>query len=458
MTKSGYVVAGFETLATIVNNFIINTKSRYEDNFSREDISNFLSRTCSGFLHSYGQNFWKRKSYSKFNESEASLFRNCREFGLFNNSEFITDSGGFQVSVGLNKESTNLLLDMFYGFLNDYHDVLDKAFILDLVPGPNCVAFDSFEEVERMNVLSYTRAAELSPEIIKKIIYIHHFRTPRLWRIFLKLLRDYNLFSKFDHFGTGGIVANMAGDLSIPCIVYVLPLVILLNECKKNNLDKLDFHILGGATYRDVFFYELFRIHILEKHSIDVNITYDSSGLYKGLMVGRYIHVIDGGIVRKVDVRSVNLNKRFKREKKVIDIYIEEMNKLQRHNFKRVGKDGIYNDESGTFFEEIKVYTMLRMLDQYSETQSLCKELACSIYPLYKDGIFEEFTNSIADVTRDLNGGKITKKQKIKSSSVIKSLDILSNLDEDYCKYLVDKFLSKDEFSKLEDNGKVLTI
>jgi len=459
MTQSGYVVAGFETLATIINNFIKNTKNRYESNFSREDISDFLLKTCSGFLHSYGQNFAMRRSYSKFNKSEATLFKNCREFGLFDGSLLITDSGGYQVSIGLAKDTTKLLLRMFYDFLEEHHEVLDRAFILDLIPGPNCVAFDSFDEVEKMNIESYTKAAGLSPDVIKKIIYIHHFRTPRLWEIFLKLLREYDLFSKFNHFGVGGMVANLAGDLAIPCIVYVLPLVILLNECKRSGLNALDFHILGGATFRDVFFYELFKIHIRNKHNIEVNITYDSSGLYKGLMVGRYIHVLDNNIIHKVDIKSTNLDKRFKGGTKVVDIYIQEMNQLfRKFNFKEVGKDGIYSSETGTFFEEIKVYTMLHMLNQYSEIQSICKESAEKVYIFYENGFLEEFTNSVIDITKNLNGGKITKKQRIKSYSIAKSLDILTNLDEEYCEYLVSKFLSKDEFSKLEDNGRVLTI
>jgi hypothetical protein len=37
-------------------------------------------------------------------------------------------------------------------------------------------------------------------------------------------------------------------------------------------------------------------------------------------------------------------------------------------------------------------------------------------------------------------------------------LDILTNLDEDFCKHVVNKFLSKDEFINLTENGQLLTI
>jgi len=55
MISSGYVLAGFETLATIVDNFFKGKRGRWEENFTREQMSNFLSNINSGYLHSYGQ-------------------------------------------------------------------------------------------------------------------------------------------------------------------------------------------------------------------------------------------------------------------------------------------------------------------------------------------------------------------------------------------------------------------
>ena len=66
MNNSGYILAGSETLANILDDFILNTKDRYEDNFSREDISTFFKNTVSGFLHSYGQAFSNKKSYKNY--------------------------------------------------------------------------------------------------------------------------------------------------------------------------------------------------------------------------------------------------------------------------------------------------------------------------------------------------------------------------------------------------------
>lgn len=458
MERSGYVLAGFETLATIVNNFIKNSKDRYIDNFSRQDISNFLSNTCSGFLHSYGQNFSENKK--DHNKSEAELYRKCRETGLFDKSDFITDSGGFQISIGkFDRKVADLLMSMYYGFLEEYHEVLDKAFILDVPPGPGCKIFENFDDVYKLNLESYLRAKNLPEEVRRKIIYIHHFRTPKLWEIYTKILRDNDLFSEFEFHGTGGIVANMTSDTTIPCIIYILPMIPLLNEVKKHNRNYLNFHILGGSSFRDILFYELFKLHIKKIHNINTTITFDSSGLFKGLMIGRYMSFFHDGILRKADLRSDTLNQRFSGSYKIIDVYKSELNRLASKNgFKELDITEIYDGEAGTFFEEIKVYSMFYMLNQFAEIQDLMRNEAKLIYPLYENKEFERFTDEITRITQMLNGGRITKKQKAKSYSVIRSLDTLTNLDEEYCLYLVNKFLSKDEFSDLHGQTNVLQV
>lgn len=458
MVRSGYVLAGFETLAGIVNNFINNTKGRYNNNFSRKDVSNFLSKTCSGFLHSYGQNFPNRRNYSKYNKVEASLFQRSRDYGLFDDSEFFVDSGGFQISIGrLNREESKLLLKMYYDFLREYHHVLDRAFVLDTPPGPGCTAFDNFEDVWKWNLDSYMEASNLPQEIRDKIIYIHHFRTPKLWEIFSDILRDHNMFSRFKYHGTGGVVANISGDMSIPCVIYVLPLIPLLNECKKVNRDHLDFHILGGSSFRDILFYELFQLHVLKKHGIKLDITFDSSGLFKGLMVGRFIQILDGDIMRKVDIRSLKLDKRIGTETRARVMYKEKMDELaSKYSFKPIVMDEVYNSKTGTFFEEVKVYTMFYMLDQFLEVRNMLREIVQKVYLLYEAGNISEFIGSLIDITKNLNNGKITRKQKAKAHSVSKSLDMLTNLDEEYCEYVVKKFLAKDEFVNLDSDRKVI--
>ncbi|MHA1816277.1 MAG: hypothetical protein ACTSX1_09745 [Candidatus Heimdallarchaeaceae archaeon] len=99
---------------------------------------------------------------------------------------------------------------------------------------------------------------------------------------------------------------------------------------------------------------------------------------------------------------------------------------------------------------------MLYTLDLYTVIQQEMKEFAARVYPIYESGNFDLFYHECLETTRILNQGKLTKKQKIKAYSIPRSLDMLTNLDEEYCQYLVKKFLAKDEFVDLYEKTKLL--
>lgn len=463
MARSGYILAGFETLATIIDMFMDGRRGRFNNNFTRDDISRFLADTCSGYLHSYGQNFSNKKKYGKYSQTEANMYKQCRDMGIFDNCNFVVDSGGFQISVGQlsRKESELLLNNMYYDFLVDHYDVYDSAFILDVPPGPGCEIFHNFQDVYNLNMASYQKAKVLPEHVRKKLIYVHHFRTPKLWEIYTKILRDGEMFPAFEHHGTGGIVANMASDMSIPCIIYVLPLIPLINEAKKYGRSYLNFHILGGANFRDVLFYELFKITVKKYHNIDLTITYDSSGPYKQVMHARFLNVLDDqGYMRKMNIKSNNLHLKFMPERTVTEKYQEILNEMSdQYGFKRLDIDGVYGMYENrskimteTFHHEVKAYSILYALSIYPVIQAQMQEFAHRVFPIYESGELELFYKECFDVTRHINQGKLTKKQKIKAYSIPRSLDMLKELDEDYCQHIVNKYLSKDEFTEL--NGK----
>lgn len=459
MVKSGYILAGFETLATIMDNFIAGRRGRFEDNFTRADISNFLAKTTSGFLHSFGQDFAGKKKYNKYKDREGTLYTKCRDMGIFDNCTLIADSGGYQISIGrLSRRESMLLYDMYYEWLEEYHQVYNKAFILDIPPGPGCEIFHNFEDVYKLNLESYQRAANLPDHVRDKIIYIHHFRTPKLWDIYTKILREEDMFDKFQYHGTGGIVANMASDMTIPCIIYILPLIPLINEAISHGKDHLNFHILGGANFRDVLFYEMFRITIEKNHNIKLNITYDSSGIYKQVMHARFMYVEDElKNIRKMNIKSDNLQHKFLPRLTVEDTTQKIFDKFaDKWNFKRISVDGLYDPARNTFWEDVKVYAILYTLDIYSTIQQSMREFAEKVYPIYESGDRQEFYHECFKITRVLNQGNLTKKQSIKAHSIPRSLDVLAKLDEDYCYYLINEFLSKDEFKELDETQTVL--
>jgi hypothetical protein len=455
MAKSGYVLAGFETLATILDNFIAGRRGRYNDNFSRKDISKFLSSNLAGFLHSFGQDFPNKKKYDKYNLKESTLYHKCRDMGIFDGCTLISDSGGYQISIGrLSRRESELLYNMYYDWLVKYKDSYDRSFILDIPPGPNCKIFHNFEDVYNKNLDSYKRAQNLPDDVRKKIIYIHHFRTPKLWQIYTKIMRENNMFGSFEYHATGGVVANMASDMIIPCIIYVLPLIPLINEAKMNNRNYLNFHILGGSNFRDILFYELFTKVIREKHNFTVNITYDSSGVYKQVMHARFIYVKDEwGYYRKMNIKSNNLNMKFTDKLSVMTIYEQVLNDFARqYGFKEVSLDGVYDPSRDTFWEDIKVYSILYTFHLYATIQQEMQDFANRVYPLYESGDLKTFYEECFEVIRTLNQGNITRKQKTKAHSIPRSLDMLSTLDEDMCYAIVDRYLSKDEFSDLDED------
>lgn len=453
--SSSFTVAGFDVFASIMDLFF--KGDEYKDNFTRQQVNNFLSKNCSRFLLSYGQNFKNRKSYAKYNSKVSKTLLKCRNTQFFNGLEFIVDSGGFQISVGmLDEREKDILSNLYYSFLCDYHESYDSAFILDVVPGCGCKIFKSgkFDEVFDLNMQSYNIAKELPKHVRDKIIYIHHFRTPGLWRTFERILDEGEMFDKFNYHATGGIVANMSSDIIIPCIIYVLPLIPLINRAIKCGRKFLNFHVLGGANFRDILFYELFKLHVKNKFDIELTITYDSSGIFKALMMGRYMFVINNKpfFVSKLDLRSNNLNNRFYNDKRVIDVYkdsIQEM--VDLYNFKNIDLYNLYNNKTNTFYYDIRLYSMFYVLYMYKKMEDIFKKLSVSLYDLYLNECKDEFNIQMELLTKGINSGKITKKQKAKCNSVWRSLDMLTNLDENYCLHLVDKYLQKDEFEFLTE-------
>jgi len=452
---SGYMIAGFEILTTVIDSFFFSPN--FNNNFTRKDLQKFFNKF--GLLHCFGTNFSGRKRIDKFINKEIRTLEYCRDTGFYDKSQVVLDSGGYQASIGVfDRKELNDLYDIYYKFLIDNEHLYDRAFVLDLPPGNNCKIFTSFKDVYNENLKSYIDASKLPKSVRDKIIYVNHFRTPKLWDIYMKILDENNLFDKFNHYATGGIVVGMSTDLIIPCITYVLPLIPLLNRTIQSGRKYLDFHILGGAGFRDILFYELFKIHVMEKHGIELNITYDSSGIFKALMIGRFIHIIKDESVFKTNIRSSNLDKRHKNyDMKIIDLYREALNNFSdENNFKRINLNNIYDVKTGTFNEDVRLYSMLYTLDNYSKIHLYFKGILSDIYDLYRNKQFNEFNMEIELLTRKINSDKITKKQKVKSSSIVRSLDMLTELDETHCKYLINKFLSKDEFTDLE--GKTYTV
>jgi len=461
---ANYTLAGFETLPNYY---------RKQTHLTSQEVNWFFKKTCRKYLRSFGQNF--KGNLKTHIRDEVKLLVNCKSDGIYDDCILIIDSGGFQISINkVAKSDIPGFMALYYDdFLIKYHHLFNRAFVMDIPPGPGCEAFDDFDDLYKLNEESYLKAAQLPKEVRDKMVYIHHFRTPELWRIFMKILRENDYFKEYQYHGTGGLVANMSSDVQIPCIMPMLPLVPLLNDAKKCGRNSIDFHVLGGSTMRDVLFYQIFQIHLKKVHGIDINIGYDSSGLYKGVMMGRTIPILNGYNIHKLDLRESKLDFRFMNSETIRDRFKHIMTDMcEDVGFKKLPEqelDDIYYTqidkrkngtikETRTFIPNVRMYIALYYLYSYTKAEERFKALARGLYPVYESGEVGEFNRQLEEVTRAINFGKITRKQKAKTYSVAKTLDLLTSLDEDYCENLVKKHLAKDEFSDLDPNAQVMTV
>ncbi len=461
MTKSSFILAGFEAFGRIVTNFIKGKKpERWNKNFTYSDLSQYFNSTITGFLHSYGEDYAIRKNLSTYGKSQMRMIKRFLDTGLFQDVDLYLDSGGYQISTGkLNRYYSEALLDNYYDFVVEAKDLYDYSFILDVSPGQKCVMFECFEDVYTKNLQSYQEASQLPDDVRNKMIYVHHFRTPKLSEIYNRLLYENEFYQYFNHFACGGIVSNMASDLKIPCLVYILPLVPLIKETIRHGRNYLNFHILGGASYRDVLFYELFKEVVRRYHDIELKITYDSSGIFRQIFVARYIHAFDNlGNIKKMNIKSDNLHRKFYEDVTVLDVLNQNLNEMaRRFNFREIDiANGIYDEK--TMHEDVKVYTMLYIFSLYSELTTNFRRWANSVLNVYEDGDQEVFTNLCLEQTVKAAQGRYSSKVRYKTNSIGRSIDILRDLDEDRCNHYIKKYLAPDEFTYLDKSCHVMTI
>ena len=80
------------------------------------------------FLHSFGQNFSGRRKPDGHIKSEARQLKFCKDTNFFNKSEFIIDSGGFQIGIGrLSRDEGKTLIELYHRFLVEHDELYERA-------------------------------------------------------------------------------------------------------------------------------------------------------------------------------------------------------------------------------------------------------------------------------------------------------------------------------------------
>lgn len=444
--EGNYILAGQDTYASLLNNFI----KQYPEFIDADNLKDFMKKTVNKFLYSYGSSLsYATKKISKnYSNKQLKVIQQTMNYPFMTESKLFLDSGGFQLSNGaLLEKDIPKFIDMYYQFLEDNKDDYHKAFILDIPPGPGSV-FSSYNEVYKLNRDSYEKSLNLSPDVRDKVIYIHHFRTPEIQKIWRKLLFEDGLADGYSYYSTGGLVAYGRSDIQQPAVLYSIPLVDLITYAKKKDLKKFNFHVLGGSHFRDVFYHKLFTYHIKKVHDIDIDITFDSSSVFKAVFNARTLHVPkkDGSLV-KMGIKSNNLHMIWENNITIEEKLYEVLNMIaEEGGFKKLDPSEvpIYNSEE-TFSRHLYIYLMLYMLHFYKQMEDRFEQEVKEIYNLYEQCDIQEFDEQIMENTRLINQGRMTKKQKSKAIGVYNTLKILENLDLEYVEHFVHKYSGDDE-------------
>jgi hypothetical protein len=455
-----YIVAGADCFVSLLGNFI----DKYDGDkfFDDEKLKNFVGNSIDRYLYSFGTglSYKTRKMSPKHSEKIAKEVKKITGREFMKESRLYIDSGGFQVAMGaVETKDMPAFIKTYHTFILENHEHFSYAFSLDLPPGPSSAAkiFESYQQIEDLNRLSYQTSVAMPQEAKDKMIYIHHFRTPSLYDTWAKFLWDEKLADGFKNFATGGLVANMATDLTIPVIIYSIPLSEILKYAIENGMKEFNFHVLGGANFIDVFYHKLFSYHIKKIHGVDVTITYDSSAIFKALAIGRFVPVFrEDGTLIKMDLRSNNLHLRFDGKYTVQDMVYKLLNEIADHyGFTQLNPTDhpIYNPETGTLTRSVHMYLICYMLRIYRCLELISDEFIEKVYPLFEDGKIQDFDDQCYKLAQRFNQGKNTRKQKAKIASIFHSLQILTNLDREYNRHLIHKFMSNDDISIMADGG-----
>jgi len=455
-----YVCAGVDTFLQLMERFIDTQPGFFDD----AKLNNMLHNSINSFLYSFGTGVnYKSKRLSK---NHVAKFINCvdrinvRPFMA--NTKMYWDSGGFQIANGgLYTKDMPSFINLYYDLIAQERQKYTNAFILDLPPGPGSKEiFTSYQEVENINRLSYQRAQQLPQDVKDKIIYIHHFRTPELFSSYMKFLNE-GLADGYSYYGTGGIVAGMASDVRIPIIIYAIPLACILKYAKDKGLKKVKFHVLGGANFRDVFCHQMFERHVKEYHGIDLTITYDSSAIFKGLAIGRYVQTFTPwDEIVKMDIRSKNLPLRFRQHNITVEDNVYKIcNEMaEKYNFKPLNKtdNPIYDPVTNTLARDVHMYLISYVFTMFHRVEELSRTIVDEAYNAYKEFSDDEwngdwqFNDICYKFTRLVNQGKATTKQR-KKSTLFDTLKFLEKLDMDKCEQIVADHMSGDDISFKEN-------
>jgi len=455
LKKSGFVAAGLPALRQHLNCIL----KHNPEHFTEKALNDFLLENCNKFLTSIGISIDKKKpddmAIFKRYQRKFDSFKNT---GFLNNCDIMIDSAGFQFQIGvLPKSFVPKFIDGYHDFLINNYGRYSQAFVFDPVPGATKSIIDSYKEMKDLNMMSYQKAANLPAHVKRSMMYIHHFRTPKINKLFKEMLFEHNLADGFGSFATGGLVSFLSSSQgNPPCNMYVIPLIDILTYALKNGLKSLRFHVLGDSDWKSVLFHKFIERHVKEVHDIDIEVTYDSTTIQKTFMMGRYLFVpsYKDKSIWKMFLKSDGLHMRWKDEGSVLDYYYKLMGNISdEYGFKKLNPqdDPIYINNGIKTHRVAYAFAILHVLKLFRVCSEWCEDYVDQLYPLYQNGQITKFDTEVENIMLKFNNGKLSNAISGRTSATYNSLKMIENLDIDYCNYLVDRYMSIDEAASLKN-------
>ncbi len=432
--------------------YVERVKRCYPGYLDDNAVSRYFRRTCPQFLVSMGSVMEKgrpinRRTFDKF----RSLVRWLRNRPYLCDTELTIDNGGYQVQQGfMTAAEIPAFTQRFYDLITYSALSIDWTFTLDLAPGKVNI-FESEAQLTHLNDLSYSLASRLPEAVRSRVIYIEHFRTLELLRVWENLHRK-ELAGEFFNFGTGGLASSRKRKKP-PCIDYVIPLIRALRDARARGLREFRYHVLGASQFQYLLAHSLFERHIREVHGIEVCITCDSTIVFSKFATSYAVPVVDlaTSSLHDISLRSVDLNAitpcgmtnlaEFAYNTRVV---------LEPYGMKALAPEYglIYRPgpEGDILTPLAYMYGLLLYINNFHVVERWCRSAVERLYPVFLEGRQDLFLTELAAVLSRITESVPTPR-RIQTTAdmarrILHSLHMLSNLDWDYAKFIVDRYLN----------------
>ncbi len=433
------------------------TNERFPGYLNDEGVGKFIEAVCPRFLLSLGSVMSRKKpADTKMFDKFLKIALLVRNTSYLQGTELLIDNGGYQVQQGY------LSADAIPSFVHQYYDLLqcsrlpvDGYFTLDIAPGKENV-FESEKQLFFLNNMSYSLASRLPDDVRSKMMYVEHFRTLELIRVWKKLhQKGYHEF--FEHFGTGGLAS--AGRLNAqPCVDYAIPMVRALHDARERGLTTFRYHVFGSSALHYLLLHSLLEHHIHKVHGISVEITCDSTIIFSRFCRSYSLPVVDLQTknIHPILLKSATLNDVTPFGLTNLAAFVSLANALLtpygirdlEPKYSTIYQPRKYKGEYKDSLTKLAyTYGIFLYLNSFCVVEQWSREAVPHLYRLYELGKEEQFLDETTRLLIQISETPLTAKKyqniQMMATRILNSLHMLEKLDWDYSIFIVDRFLTK---------------